>query len=110
MVHNVQCAYVQFVRDCAYKCVYSKPYYVSDTYSLFAMCLIDKNHLDATCFDKQIRLQRSICAKAITLSWYYNIQMLIGVTLQSISKEKQQKTNKRPPSSFSGCIISKSLI
>lgn len=84
---------------------------LSDTYSHFAMCLIDKNHLDATCFDKQIRLQmRSICAKAITLSWYYYIQMLIGVTLQSISKEKQQKTNKRPPSSFSGCIISKSLI
>lgn len=77
---------------------------------MLSLCnvLMDSNHLVAACFKKQIRLQmRSIWAKAIPFTWYYNIQMLINVALQSISREKR---HKGPPSSFSGQIISKSLI
>lgn len=40
------------------------------------------------------------CVKAIALCWYYNIQMLIGFTLQSISKEEQQKLTKGLPVHF----------
>lgn len=41
------------------------------------------------------RLNMTMCEKVITLCWYCNIQMLTGITLQSILKGKQQKQQQK---------------
>lgn len=102
--------YILFSAGCKIQCVYSlcmcgHKILLSDIFPQYVLCLRQNeqswNHLHAACSDKQIRFQiMNICVKAIALCWYYNIQMLIGFTLQSISKEKQQKLTKGLPVHF----------
>lgn len=75
---------------------------LSDTYSHFGLGLTHKSHLDATCFDKQIRLRmRRVRAKShrsqLVLQYSNANRCYTAIYLK---EQKQQKPTKGLPVHF----------